>query len=355
MFVTENERQHLLEKYQNRRVFHGQLHDHAATGGTSDGKIPLSDWVIRMKELQLDFAAILDHRQVRHMYLPEWKQALFLCGTEPGTHIPDSHASLNEMHYNLLVDSPEKLQELLLEFPEYAFSGGSEGHFVYPDFSRQRFGELIDALKAKGGMFVLPHPKQYMQSEDPLDYWYRDWTGMEVFYQRRYETVDNPYTQSNYALWRELLRLGKRIWPCAGSDRHRLCTDGALTTVYAEEATNASLLSRLRIGDFTCGGIGIRMCVGDTVSGGECLLAGKRLIICISDFHSSLYRENHTYRVDVYGGEDCVKSQIFTGIECEGSVWLALDTADVPFYRVELLDVTDGQRIALGSPIWNTP
>ena len=104
MFVTENEKQHLLEKYQSRRVFHGQLHDHAATGGTSDGKIPLSDWVIRMKELQLDFAAILDHRQVRHMYLPQWKQALFLCGTEPGTHIPDSHASFNEMHYNLLVD-----------------------------------------------------------------------------------------------------------------------------------------------------------------------------------------------------------------------------------------------------------
>jgi streptomycin 6-kinase len=51
MFVTENEKQHLLEKYQNRRVFHGQLHDHAATGGSSDGKMPLSDWAARMKTL----------------------------------------------------------------------------------------------------------------------------------------------------------------------------------------------------------------------------------------------------------------------------------------------------------------
>lgn len=354
MFVTENEKQHLLNKYQNRRVFHGQLHDHAATGGTSDGKSPLSEWGNRMKTLHMDFAAILDHRQVRHMYLPEWNQALFLCGTEPGTHISDSHATIKQMHYNLLVDSPEILEALLIQFPEYAFTGGSEGHFVYPDFSRQRFGELIDALKEKGGMFVLPHPKQYMQSEEPLDYWYRDWTGMEVFYQRKYDTIDNPYTQSNYLLWRELLRLGKRIWPCAGNDSHRLCTDNALTTVYAEEATNTSLLSHLRIGDFTCGGIGIRMCIDDTVSGGECLFPGKRLIICISDFHNSLSHENHTYRIDILGGEDCLWSQYFSATECKNPIWIALDTSDVPFYRTEVWDVTAGYRIALGSPIWNS-
>ena len=355
MFVTENEKQHLLEKYQNRRVFHGQLHDHAATGGSSDGKMPLSDWATRMKTLQVDFAAILDHKQVRHMYLSEWKNALFLCGTEPGTHILDSQASYNETHYNLLLDTPAALESLLLEFPEYAFTGGPDGHFVYPDFTRQRFGELIDRVRNMGGMFVLPHPRQYMRSEDPLDYWYRDWTGIEVFYQRKYTSIDNPYTQSNYALWRELLRLGKRVWACAGSDGHTICSDGALTTVYAEEATNTSLLSHLRTGDFTCGGIGVRMCVDGTRSGGECPLEGKRLIICISDFHRSLYHENHTYRIDLFGGEDCLWSERFTGAECSEPIWIALDTTDVPFYRIEVWDITAGYRIALGNPIWNMP
>ena len=34
-----------LEKlYEGRQPYHGELHDHADTGGTSDGKMKLEDW-----------------------------------------------------------------------------------------------------------------------------------------------------------------------------------------------------------------------------------------------------------------------------------------------------------------------
>ena len=169
----------ILRLYEGCSVYHGELHDHSNSGGTSDGKRTLGEWTEQLESLQMDFAAILDHRQVRHMYLPEWKDGLFIAGTEPGTHIVDSKASVNAMHYNILLPERDRLAELLDEFPEYEFSGGIEGHFVYPTFTRERFGELIDAIKARGGMFVHPHPTLIMQSEDPCDYWFRDETAVD--------------------------------------------------------------------------------------------------------------------------------------------------------------------------------
>ena len=95
-----------LEKlYEGRKVYHGELHDHSASGGTSDGSCPLSEWPAKMKSLGMDFAAILDHRQVRHMYLPAWEDGLFIPGTEPGTAIEDGKAENNGMHYNIGMNS----------------------------------------------------------------------------------------------------------------------------------------------------------------------------------------------------------------------------------------------------------
>lgn len=354
MKATEMEIKQLEDLYANRRAFHGELHDHAATGGTSDGKRPLSHWIGALEALKMDFAAILDHKQVRHMYLPEWEDGLFLCGTEPGTDIVDSQATFQETHYNMLFENSQLLEELLAEFPEYEFTGGPEGHFIYPNFTRERFGELIDAVKAKGGLFVIPHPKQCMKSEYPLDYWYRDWTGLEVFY-RDYRDLrpGKEYTAQNYALWTTLLAMGKRLWCCAGGDGHSVCSDKALTTLYAEERTNASMIKPLRVGDFTCGAVGVRMCVGDTVCGGECQLEGQRLVVSVSDFHESVYIKGHTYRVDILDDKGIVCSKELSYEECAEPVYLAIDTGKSDFYRVEVVDTTCQVRIALGNPIWN--
>ena len=346
MNATEQDILHLEELYQNRKPYHGELHDHALTGGTSDGKRNLDHWKGAMEAYRMDFAAILDHRQVRHMYLPEWDDTLFICGTEPGTSIIDSGADDKCVHYNMIFPSPEPLMDLLESFPEYEFTGGPEGHFRYPKFTTERFCELIDAVKARGGFFVHPHPKQQMKSQNPLDYWFRDETGLEVFY----VDLRRQYTADNYVLWTTLLDLGKRIWACAGGDKHACAVDTALTTIYAEEKRGSAYIPHLRIGDFVCGGVGIRMAIGDTKMGGKCDFAGKRLVLSVKDFHRSVKNPEHTYRVDLLSDSGVVFSK---EISCEEPAYFAIDTEDVRFYRAEIFDATQNLRIAIGNPIWN--
>ncbi|MBQ4088918.1 MAG: hypothetical protein IJC56_03435 [Clostridia bacterium] len=337
---------YLDKLYADRSVYHGELHDHAASGGTSDGKQSLATWITQLAEQKMDFAAILDHRQVRHMYLPEWQDGLFIAGTEPGTEISDSRAKVKGMHYNMLFPHRDELVKLLAEFPEYEFTGGIEGHFIYPQFTRERFGQLIDAVKAHGGFFVHPHPKQVMQSDDPLDYWFRDETGIEVFY----NDFDSEYTDANYPLWTALLAKGKRVFACAGGDKHNNAGTGALTTIYLAEKTSRGFMDQLRHGDFVCGAVGIRMCIGDARMGGKCDFTGKQLEVCISDFHEAFADRSHKYRADVITDKGTVCSFC---VDCAAATEFSMDAQNCKFYRIEIVDETIEARIAIGNPIWN--
>ena len=348
--ATEKDISNIDELYKGRNIYFGDLHNHSASGGTSDGKRPLSHWKGALEALKMDFVAILDHRQVRHMYLPEWEDGLFVCGTEPGTKIVDGMAireDKREMHYNMLFPSPEPLEELLSEFPEYQFEGGPEGHFRYPSFTRERFTELVNAIFDKGGFYVHPHPKQYIDSPEPLDYWFRDEMGLEVFY---YD-MRHEYTRKNYELWCDLLALGKRVWACAGEDGHACARDTALTAIYAEEKSSASYVSHLREGDFVCGSVAMRMCIADTKMGGKCDFSGKRLCLSVDAFHRSVKNCEHVYRLDVIDDSGLVASKM---ISCDAQSCFAFDVdASAKFYRVEIFDATEGLRIAIGNPIWN--
>lgn len=345
--ITEALKDRLLSLYKNTSVYHGELHDHSASGGTSDGKCDLAHWNEVMPDLKMDFAAILDHRQVRHMYLPEWEAGLFIPGTEPGTTISDADARNGHMHYNILLPERGELEKLLNEFPEYEFTGGTEGHFVYPHFTRARFTELIEAVLNHGGFFVHPHPKQVMDADDPAQYWFRDETGIEVFYMG----YDSEHTQKNYALWCDLLACGKRLFACAGGDWHAEPGNTSLTTVYAQEKTPKAFLEQLRKGNFTCGQVGIRMAIGETVMGGVCEFAGQTLCVAVSDFHESVKKEGHAYRLEVLNDKGIVKSAPVSMDEC---TFVSLETEDCAFYRAEVFDETENIRIAVGNPIWNT-
>lgn len=336
-----------LEKlYSSRKVYQGELHDHANTGGTSDGKRPLSVWVEAMKMLDMDFAAILDHRQVRHMYQPEWQDGLFIAGTEPGTEITDADATVKQVHYNMLFSDRDELAKLLDEFPEYQYEGGIEGHFIYPKFTRESFGKLIDAVKAHEGFFVHPHPKQLMQAEDPNQYWFRDETGIEVFY----NSMDSEHMQANYELWTALLEEGRRVWACAGCDKHADAENGALTTIYASAKSSRGFVERLRAGDFTCGNAGIRMCIGDTLMGGKCAFEGKKLTVAVGDIHSSVNHADHEYRADIITDEGIIHTEKITPVDMN---YIVMDAPECKFCRVEVFDETTGIRIAIGNPIWN--
>ncbi len=346
MVATQMEINYLDRQYAGKTVWYGDLHNHAATGGTSDGHCTLAEWKEQLPGLNMDFVAILDHRQVRHMYLPEWEDGVFLCGTEPGTRISDSKAENNGMHYNMLFPSPKPLEALLEEFSEYSFSGGQEGHFIYPHFTTERFRELIRSVKEKGGFFVYPHPKQLMASEDPLDYWFADETGIEIFY----EDMRNQKTADNYDLWVALLNCGKRVWACAGEDKHDCAGDTALTTIYASALSNAAIMEQLRAGDFVCGSVGIRMCIENCRMGGMCSFENRRLIVAVENFHSSVKNESHTYRFDLFNEDGIVFSQ---EIDCSHPTYFSFETKPCKFYRVEVFDMTENLRIAIGNPIWN--
>ena len=347
MYATQIDIAHLQNLYAGRRVFHGELHDHAATGGTSDGSCPLSLWREDMKYLDMDFAAILDHRQVRHMYLPEWEDGVFLGGTEPGTTILDSKARVPNIHYLMIFEGPKQTEELLEEFPEFEFTGGPEGHFKYPGFTLARFRELIDAVKAKGGFFVHPHPTLVMKSDDPLDYWFADETGIEVFYNQ----LNGDFTRDCYKLWMELLKAGKRVWATAGCDYHKAAYATALTTIYAEERSNKAYLSHLRQGDMVCGFAGIRMAIGDTKMGGKCSFENQRLVFSVGDFHKEVLRPGHRFRVDLLSDRGQVLRQ---EIDPAQMSWFAVDVdPQCKYYWVEVVDDSQELRVAIGNPIWN--
>jgi len=352
MKSNQGEILHLNELYKGRKAYHGELHDHAATGGTSDGKTDLATWREDLKALNLDFAAILDHKQVRHMYLPEWEDGLFIGGTEPGTIINevDENGKVikkNKMHFNMVFAGPNPLEELLSEFEEFHFTGGPEGHFVYSEFSRKRFIEIIDSVKAHGGFFVHPHPKQVMVSDEPLDYWFEDETGIEIFY----GDMANQDTRNNYELYKQLLALGKRVWCSAGGDGHNKASDKAISTIYAEQHKNSSYISHLREGDFICGSVGIRMCIGDTKMGGKCGFGGQKLTFCIDDFHSSVVFPDHEYHAELLDDKGVVLS---AKVKCDEPSYFTVDVDDDRrFYRAEVFDDSRELRIAIGNPIWN--
>ena len=333
--------------YEHRKPFYGELHDHSACG---DGKNTLAEWRTGMEAIGMDFATIVDHRQVEHMYHPDFIDGLFLGGSEPGTWITDMPDETGRMHYNMLFADPEPLAELLLEFPEFQYGGQITDRFKYPRFTRERFTKLVETVLAKGGFFVHPHPSSLMKSDDPVDYWFADNTGFEVIYAYR-DTRDSEKTKANYKIWLGMLEAGKKVFATCGCDEHKRPSDKALSTVYAYRRKSQCYLDQLRKGDFTAGPVGIRMCVGETTMGGSCSFAGNRLVLKVGDFHRCVYNALHTYRVVLYAGSKRVFSK---EISCTEDSCFAFNTKeDVPFYRAEVWDMTLKSRIALGNPIWN--
>ena len=341
--------------YAGRTPYYGEMHDHSNSGGRSDGRISLSVWKSGLMGLEMDFATIVDHKQVRHMVLPEWDNTMFIGGTEAATSVVDLDAEQKSFHYNMIFTDHEALMELLNEFEVFNFKGTAlDGEFpYYPKFTRAEIEELVQSVRDKGGMFVHVHPKHegVLASDDPLDYWYGDWTGIEVM--NTYKSDRNgPNTQKNYQLWVDLLALGKKVWATSGNDEHGMPSDKAISVVYAEEKNAESIFSHIRVGDFTCGPVGIRMCVGDTVTGYETDFTGKRLVFSVGDLHKTVKNPYHTYRVDLINDAGIVFSKDIT---CEETFYFALDAdTSAKFYRVEVWDTTDNSRIGIGNPIWNT-
>lgn len=370
----------LDKAYEGRTAYHGEFHDHANTGGTSDGKQNLTIWKSVMDGLEMDFATIVDHKQALHMELEEWDDTLFIGGSEPMAMPSDLlAASYNKMHFNMIFTDVNGLVNTVKEYDALCLPGqgfnakdypadytGTDAdklaggwHFTYlysqSAPTKEQMAQLIDIIKKNGGMFVNVHPLAdgYVDSPNPLDHWYADWTGFEVFYGYRGPAPEQPTTQRNYAMWKNLLTMGKKVWCTAGSDKHNMPNTDALSTVYSTAKDAKEHFEHFKVGDFVCGPVGIRMIIGDTHMGSETDFTGKRVIFSVGDFHKSAINPTHKYRVELHTDKGIVFSQVLE--DPTQTTYFAVDADETAaFYRVEIHDATYNLMHALGNPIWNT-
>jgi hypothetical protein len=88
-----------------------------------------------------------------------------------------------------------------------------------------------------GGLLVQVHPKydKYIYSNDPLDYYFADYTGFEIITGQGNGSKYNMMYKDNaeaYETGVDMLELGKKVWATAGSDSHALPDISGLTAMY---------------------------------------------------------------------------------------------------------------------------
>lgn len=340
--------------YEGREIRYGEMHAHANTGGKSDGKVTLPEWKFHMQINVFDFATIVDHRQTIHMSLEDWDNTKFIGGSEAATTLTNRPEGKNYLHYNMLFATLEEFETLLKTYPiKFQYFGD---FFPYPNWNTEEFDQLSRDIYANGGLMVHVHPQAsdtYMVSDDPLDYFFGDVMGFEVLTGYHAKDMKTESNLKQYDTWVKLLNLGKRAYATCGSDCHGTLDDvvPCLGTIYAENTEAKTLLAYMRAGDFSAGPAGIRLSVGDGKMGDETSFAGNRLVVAAGEVHYQTYKEDHSYRVDVYDDQGLVFSREISGKEV---AYFAIDAnPNAKYYRADVYDVTDEKIIAIGNPIWN--
>lgn len=335
--------------YADRQVFYGDFHCHSNSGGTSDGKTPIEEYVQGMREKQLDFAAIVDHRQMRHFFLPCWDEKYLICGTEPGALFNDVDKPYyaNKFDYTMIFPDKTGLKQVLERFPEFNFTGTPEdGSFTLCGMPKSLFFEIAEYVYAIGGLLTHAHPRQLIYSNEPLDYYFGDHVALETVH----VAADNYATQQNRTLWISLLKLGKRVRTHGSSDSHGPVSNRGLTAVYAQKHYSSDIFNVIRSGDCTAGGVAIQMSVDDTPMGSVAAYApGKNLYIRVTDFHPAHRKENTVFCLKVYTDKGLAYAREF---DCGEIQELALPVKKRMYYRLEITNESDGALVALSNPVW---
>lgn len=395
----------LLAAYADRVVKFGELHNHTNSGPTADGWQSLATWADEMQKLGLSFAAIVDHKQVAHMYHKDWRRqatqdcdVVFIGGSEPGTSILDSKAEQKGMHYNMLVNDPQKLLQIVHSNPKFCIKTGKYAAFnwnktygctnkagtydpadyendptgilqtwTYPKFTTEEFSEFADAIYDAGGLLVHVHPKysSYLISDDPLDYFFGKVMGLEIFTCERFG-YSPSYVKNDdaYNVWADLVKMGKRVIATSGCDNHRMPSPHAMTAIYAANLPNSDeYMNYIHNGDIAPGWVGIRMLVGDTLMGGTTEFAGKRLVFSIGEMYHNDYA--HTIEGEFDPCYDPTREYAVQLITDRGVVWeekvdpgkmnfYAVDAdSTAKLYRVVVWDKDQNIRVGVSNPIWN--
>ena len=221
------------------RLFKGDLHIHTLA---SDGVLSVEELAQRALRHGLDFLAITDHNQmVSADSLPRLPGLTLIPGIE-WTHFM-GHASF------LGVDRP---------YDEPFFANSPEEVQARFDSARSR-----DALIAIDHPFDELCPFQFDMNSLPFDC-------LEIW--------NGPMRESNLravGLWHSMLKAGKKVPICGGSDYHRdhlfIFPGGPTTCVRVMSASPADILSGLRQGHayltFAPNGPSLEMTAGEAIPG----------------------------------------------------------------------------------------
>lgn len=332
--------------YRGRKAYYGDYHAHSDSGGTSDGKMKPESWLMAMKEYKIDFIGLMDHKQVRQMYLDCFDPECFVCGTEPAGRWNDPYLSF---HYIMIVPEREILTRVLESFPDvFGFTGGIEGTFEYRRVDKERFMEVVKAVREEGGVVVHAHPKQVMKSDDPRDYYFGEGSVIETMYTCDPPSLANDATRDNYKLWMDLLQMGYKVINTGTNDSHRQTMMVSLNTVYSHEKNGKAYVEYLRKGDLNAGFFGIKMSLDDNPVGSTCeYTRGRRLYIKIEDVHTFRFDRDESYRLDVITDKGMAYSENITL-----PFKVALNAKKRKFYRAVIIRESDGAPVAIGNPIW---
>ena len=415
----------LLTAYADKVVKYGDMHNHTDAGPTADGRFSLAQFKDRMKLLGMSFSTIVDHKQVAHMYHDDWirestddTDIVFVGGSEPAGRVTDG--GQGSFHYNMLINDPEVLLNIVKDTGKYTireatyagFNWGSTDYAAdgsqnknktydptqygkdpdgllqtwnYPNFTVAEFKNLTANIYNAGGLLVHVHPKfsGYMDSNDPLDYFFGEDAGSKdaVASGLELHIPDNdnymPSYEPNekaYQTWVAILKAGKKCYGTYGNDNHRLPSADSITTIYASsKADSDEYMGYMHDGNFAPGWVGIRMQIGDASMGGTTDFAGQRVVFSIGDMYQNehsdeyiystsgealqatwdpSYNPDHEYIVQVYDNGGLLMQSV---VDPGQMNYFAFDADDnAKYYRVVVWDMTQGYRCGVGNPIWNT-
>lgn len=329
--------------YAGRNPYYCDFHCHSNSGGTSDGKTPIGEYVSGMKQLGVDCAAIVDHRQMRHFFLPEWNEQYMICGSEPSTWIKGRAGLLD---YTMIFPDKTGLAQVMDAFPEFRFTGGWDGHYEYIGFTHDRFRELGEYVYSIGGLMSYAHPLQLPGSGKPEDYFFSEQIALETVH----ADINAFYTRQNHALWVDMLNMGMRVRTHGSSDSHGPVSNRGLTTVYAEKHSSMDIFGMVRSGDCAAGGVGIQMSIDDAPMGSVTRYAQeKKLYIRVDDFHRAHWLPNTVYSLNVYTDKGLAYVQEFDGTF---PIAVVLPIEKRCYYRCEIHNESDHLPVAFSNPIW---
>lgn len=331
--------------YEGCHVYHGDAHTHTNSGGTSDGKTPLKEFVEQLRALDMDFAAVVDHRQMRHFFLPEWDETMLICGSEPSVLLAEKEGPFASLHYNMIFPDKTGLKKVLDAFPEFEYTGGTDGHFRCPRFTRERFCQLGEFIYDIGGLMAHAHPKQQMIDSDPMEYYFGDKVALETVH----GDVAGYASLKNRELWLTLLSVGKRLRTYGSTDTHAAARDDGQTTLYAKNRHSRDFFEAIRSGNCCAGAAGIQMAIDDIPMGGETeYREGQILRVRVGGYHKT-WNKDAVYRLNIFTDKGLAYAKEFVG---DKEVSAAIKIQKRAFYRVEITNESDGHSAVLGNPIW---